>query len=111
MQILIALVVMSVIGTVATLLIATAALIQLAPLLIAALVVAGAVRRLQRRRGRPLPAPPSVLRRARPRSSPPTLPCPDGWLLIGVWERPENRGPHRPPVVDAEIISVEDHRG
>jgi hypothetical protein len=110
MQILIALVVMGVIGTVATLLVATAALIQLAPLLIVALVVVGAVRSLQRGRARRLPAPPSVLRPGRPRSSPPSLPCPDGWVLVAVWGRPEYRAQHRPPVVHADIISVEDHR-
>jgi hypothetical protein len=110
MQIVIALIVMGVIGAVATILVATAALIQLAPLLIGALVVVGAVRRLQRGRARPLPAPPSVLRPGRPRSAP-MLPCPDGWVLVAVWGCPECRVQHRPPVVDADVISVEDHRG
>jgi hypothetical protein len=111
MQILIALIVMGVIGTVATILVATAALIQLAPLLIVALAVVGAVRTLQRRHHRPLPAPPSAVRPGRPRPTPPTLPPPDGWVLVAVWGRPEDRVQHRPPVVDADVISVEEHHG
>jgi hypothetical protein len=113
MQILIALIVMGVIATVATILVATAALIQLAPLLIAALAVVGALRTLQRRHHRQFPAPPGVLRRALPRPLTPTLPalpCPDGWVLVAVWGRPEHCV-HRPPVVDAEVISVEEHHG
>jgi hypothetical protein len=110
MQILIALIVMGVVGTAATILVATAAVIQLAPLLVASLVVVGVLRRWQRRRHRPRPAPRGDLRPALPWPSPPVSPCPDGWVLVAVWGRPECRV-HRPPVVDADILSVEEHHG
>jgi hypothetical protein len=115
MQILIAVIVMGLIATVAVVLAAGATISRLAPLLIAVLVVVGVVRSLQRRR-KPRPAPPplpGVIRPAPPQPVAPirpTMPRPDGWMLVPMWWLPA-QPVHRPPVLDADIISVEEHRG
>ena len=113
MQILIAIVVMSVIGAVAVVLAATAALIRVAPLLITALVVVGAVRWSERRPPRPGPRPPAPPR-APGVSAPVAQPArswrPGGWVLVPVWV--DSRGQaHRHPVIDAEVRSTEEHHG
>src|ERR1700677_3033989 len=101
MQILIAFVVMGLIGAVAVVLAATAALIRVAPLLIAVVVMVGAVRCWERRRlAVPAPAPPAA----------PFLSRPSGWVFVPVWIDPAGRA-HRRPVIDAEVISVEEHHG
>jgi hypothetical protein len=115
MQILIAFVVMGLIGAVAVVLAATAALIRVAPLLIAVVVMVGAVRCWERRRlarrGPRAPAPPRPP--AVPAPAPPAarfLSRPSGWVLVPVWIDPAGRA-HRRPVIDAEVISVEEHHG
>lgn len=113
MQILIAVLVMGVIGVVATVLVAAAALVRLAPLLIVALVVAVVVRTIQRRGLRRLTAsPPGAGPPPLPRLAPRTWPMPprsDGWVLVPMWWLPE-RHLHR-PIIDADVISVEEHDG
>jgi uncharacterized iron-regulated membrane protein len=109
-QILIAFVIMGLIGVLAVVLIAAAVLIRLVPLLILVLVVVGAVRWWERRTHRRAapPLPPTI---AAPVPPPrPTLPRPDGWVLVPVWVDPYGR-PQRRPVIDAEVISVVEHDG
>jgi hypothetical protein len=112
MQNLIAFVVMGLIAAVATLLVAISALIKLAPLLIAVGIVVGALRWLRRRRSRPAPLPPGTMPVGSLRPVAPVLlpPRPDGWVLMPMWWHPEHRV-HRSTVLDAEIISVDEHRG
>jgi hypothetical protein len=106
MQVLIAFVIMGLIGVVAVVLVAAAALVRLLPLLIVVLVVVGAVRWWERS-GRgparqaaiPPPAPPPW----------PTMPRPDGWVMVPLWI-PQGRGQHH-PVIDAEVINVDEQHG
>lgn len=108
MQTLIALTVMGLIGAVASILAAASALIGMAPLLIVALIAVGVLRR--RRRG---PRPCGVMAPVLPRPAPAPHPmpvCPDGWLLFPIWRRPEDPAP-RSAVLDAEIISIDEHHG
>lgn len=114
MQVLIALVMMGLIGVVAVVLVAAAALVRLLPLLIVVLVVVGAVRWFERPgRRRPAPCPPAPPRPiAAPRPVPPPwppMPRPDGWVMVPVWI-PHGRAQHH-PVIDAEVISVDEHHG
>lgn len=114
MRILIAVLCMAMIGTVAVVLAAVQALITLAPLLIAALIVVGAVR-FWERRGRapvsaqPAPTHPAAIPRPLP-AAPRVLPRPGGWVLVPVWMDSNGR-PQRHPVIDAEVISEADHHG
>lgn len=114
MQILIAFVVMGLIGLVAVVLAAAAALIKFAPLLVGVLVVIGAVRWWERRGHSPVapppaPAHPQTLPRPAP-PAPPMPPRPTGWVMVPVWMDPSGR-PHRHPVIDAEVISEDQHHG
>jgi hypothetical protein len=110
MQILIALVVMGLIGVLAVVLIAASALIRSLPLLIVVLVVVGAVRWWERctHRGAAPAPPPTIAGPVPPPRS--MLPRPDGWVLVPVWLDPHSR-PQRRPVIDAEVISVDEHDG
>jgi len=115
MQIVIAVVVMGVIGLVAVVLVAAATLIRLLPLLMLVLMVVGAVRWWERRAGRRAgpyaPAPPRSSAIPRPAAPPPpTVRYPDGWLMVPLWIDPRGRAQRR-PVMDAEVISVQDHDG
>ena len=99
MQVLIGFVMMGLIGVLAVVLTAAVALIQFLPLLAVVLAVLGALRWWERRSHR---------RRARP--PPPMLPRPDGWVVVPVW-LDRGGGVRRRPVVDAEVISVEEDHG
>ena len=98
MQILIAFVVMGLIGVMAVVLVAAAALIKFLPLLIVVLMVVGAVRWWERRRTRPLPAtPPRPPAISRPTPLPQLmLPRPDGWVVVPVWLSEDQAQPTRP---------------
>jgi len=113
MQILIAVVVMGLIGAVAVVLTATAALVRVAPLLITVVVVVGAVRWWERRPPRPgprAPAPPRPPAVSAPVAQPASSWRPGGWVLVPVWVDSRGRA-HRHPVIDAEVISTEGHHG
>lgn len=114
MQILIAFVVMGLIGLVAVVLAAGAALIKFMPLLVVVLVVIGAVRFWERRGDNPVappPAPPRPPAISRPAPPAPLIPPrPTGWVMVPVWMDPSGR-PHRHPVIDAEVISEDQHHG
>jgi hypothetical protein len=115
MQILTAFVIMGLIGAVAVVLVAAAALVRLLPLLIVVLVVVRALRwwgrRGHRRRAPSPPTPPRPI--TAPGSAPPpwpTMPRPDGWVMVPMWLDPHGRGQHH-RVIDAEVISVDEHHG
>jgi hypothetical protein len=108
MQVLIALVMMGLIGVLAVVLTAAAALIQFLPLLAVVLTVLGALRWGERRSHRRRARPPASRRPAPP---PPPIPQRLGrWVMVPVWVDPGGRAHHR-PVIDAEVISAEDHDG
>jgi hypothetical protein len=108
MQVLIAFVMMGLIGVAAVVLTAAAALIQFLPLLAVVLAVLGALRWWERRGHHRRVRFPASGRPAPP--SPPIPPRLGGWLMVPVWVDPGGRA-QRSPVIDGEVISVEEHDG
>jgi hypothetical protein len=118
MRILFAFLVMGMVATFVVVLVAVQTLISLLPLLIAALLVVGAVRFWEKGRGVPVPAPPAPSRqpaRTRPAAQARAIPPqPVAWLMVPVWPDWTIPGPTQQPppvVVDAEVIDEAEHRG
>ena len=103
MRILSAFLCMGMICAVAVVVVAVQAVIRLLPLIIAAVLVLGAVRWWQQRRA---PAMPELV--------PPAQAIPQhpvGWVMVPVWRAPGGQ-PQAHPVIDGEVISEDgDHLG
>lgn len=119
MRLLIAVVGMAVIGALAVVLVAVAAVIRLLPLIVAALLVLAAVRWSERRRRVPVAAPPPAPPGPSAFGGAPTARTipqhPSGWVMVPVWMVPAEAHAQgrrrRHPVIDAEVISEDDQDG
>lgn len=111
MRIIFAFIVMGAIGFVAVVLEAISVLIQMLPFIVAALVIAGLIRAVQRQRARGQTA---VGRAVAPARAPQAVSAParrspagasGGWVLMPVWV-PGAPGPRpSPDYIDGEVIS------